>query len=331
MSEPTDRDRGATAGGDDGADRGADRRLGDLLSRLEVPEHGVGFWDSLDGVLASDGRGNQKAAEAGAEGRDGALGARLRRLPLPAHTPGFWRTVEGALAADTAAMRPRRRRAWKRIVAAAAVAAAATFLAAAWFGLPGGSDGGVGRALAHVFLPPLETTATTPAKVTGNQLVWTSRHVTDPSTGVYDVDVFARDLLSGRSRALSTSASWKQLAAAADGKVAWIDERGGHASSSSTIWQAGCRRRWPSSVPPIHPPRPSRPRRRPTLRCRATPSSGSITVTATETSGPTILPPTKPCPSASTAGRRASRRSPDQRSSGPTAATTPTAPTALTT
>ncbi len=226
MSGPTDREPGTSAPGGEDADRG----LGDLLARLEPPEHGAGFWESLDGVLASDGQGGPKAAEAGAEGRDAALGARLRRLPLPAHKPEFWKAVEGTLAAGMVGERPRRRRTRRRIVAAAAIAAAATFLVAAWFGLPGGFDGGVGRALAHVFLPPLETTATTPAKVTGDELVWTSRGVTNPSTGVYDVDVFARDLSSGRSRALSTSASSKQLVAAGDGKVAWIDERGGAAA-----------------------------------------------------------------------------------------------------
>ncbi len=197
-----------------------DAALGELLGRLELPEHGGGYWRALDGSLACESRPAGQAPDA-------ALATRLRRLPLPRHQHGFWQTIEATLGAQAQA-RPQAPRRWPRIVAAAAVAAAATFLVAAWFGLPGGFDGGVGRALAHVFLPPLQigSPQATPAKITGNELVWTSRRVTNPSTGVYDVNIFALNVTNGRSCAVSTYPSWKQLVAVGDGKVAWIDGRG---------------------------------------------------------------------------------------------------------
>lgn len=218
----------------------SDRRLGDErdealgreLGSLSVPDHGPRFWDAVDGSLEREAHERDEVFAAALP--DPALGERLSTLPLPDHGREYWSEVSDALAFESSLRRRRShvaRRRWPRIVAAAATAAAATFLFASWFGMPE-SIGGAGRALAHVFLPPLQQGLSSAAKVDGTTLVWTSRVGTDPSTGEFDVSVFAYDLRTRQLGApLSTFPSPKKLAAVNDGKVVWFDGRDG----SSTI------------------------------------------------------------------------------------------------
>jgi beta propeller repeat protein len=199
-------------------DERRDRDLGERLSALPVPEHAVRFWSQVESSLE-----DEAALRAP---RLPSLGATLAGLETPDHRPGYWKDLEEVLRDEASSLPRTRRRRWPEIVAAAAAAAAATFIVAAWFGLPW-SQGGLGRAVARVFQPPLERSAT-PARLDGDIVVWSSRlgthHATgQPRVGIYTLDVTG--MPTDRVVAIDPYPSWKQQATSDAGLVVWVDGR----------------------------------------------------------------------------------------------------------
>ena len=194
-----------------------DIRLGRRLGCLGLPEHRPEYWSLLEMDVAAE-------SEVLHQQRDHELGARLVALDLPHHGDEFWPALDERLRSETRLVRWRGHRRWPRIVAAAAATAAACFVGMAWFGLPVQIGGD--QAIARIFLPPLQI-HTSSAQLDGDRLLWMSRRGPNAQSGGADVNIYALDLVSNMTVAISAYPSWKQQVTASGKTVAWVDGRDG--------------------------------------------------------------------------------------------------------
>jgi len=194
-----------------------DTRLGRHLGCLGLPEHGPAYWSLLETDLAVE-------AEMLHQQRDHELGARLVALDLPQHGDEFWPALDELMRSEARLVRRQRHRRWPRIVAAAAATAAACFVGMAWFGLPGQIGGS--QAIARIFLPPLQI-HTSSAQLDGDRLLWMSRRGPNSQSGGADINIYALDLDSNMTVAISAFPSWKQQVTASGETVVWVDGRDG--------------------------------------------------------------------------------------------------------
>lgn len=193
-----------------------DIQLGHRLDSLGLPEHRSAYWSLLETDLAAESKVLYQQ-------RDRELGARLVAIDLPRHGEEFWPALDELLRSESRLVRWRLQRRWPRIVAAAATAAA-FLVGMAWFGLPGQIGGG--QAIARVFLPPLQVN-TSSATLDGQRLLWIGRRAPNPDSGKADVNLYALDLESNVTVAISAYPSWKQQIAAFGDTVVWVDGRDG--------------------------------------------------------------------------------------------------------